>query len=178
MRRAALLVTAFAVAGFGCATDGGFQSPNNAPLLIESNYQAAGHLMASAKPTLDKSAPIIVATFVSIDDLNRSSRLGRLFSEQVSAKITQLGYTVIELKLRGTLFIKHSEGELLLSREVREISSSHNAQAVIVGTYAEGSTHIWINVKAVGAKSNVIVAAHDYALPLTANLRTLLSGRN
>ncbi len=138
------------------------------------NYHAADRLMASARPVLDRSAPIIVATFVSIDDLNRSSTLGRLISEQVSAKITQLGYTVIELKLRGTLFIKRSEGEMLLSREVREISASHNAQAVIVGTYAEAATHIWINMKAVGAENNEIVGAHDYALPLTPNLRSML----
>ncbi len=158
----------------GCATGSqlNFEDAKTSELVM-ANYDAADKLIQSSTQKLDKNAPIIVATIVDIDNLQRSSRLGRLISEQVGTRLTQLGYSVIELKLRGDIFVKRDQGELLLSREVNEISRAHKAQAVLVGSSAEASTHVYINVKIIGTEGNIVISAHNYALPLNANVKEL-----
>src|SRR3989338_905918 len=103
----------------GCAaqpTGGGYSTVADSQF-IKANYAAAESLVGTSLTTLDKTAPIIVATLVNIDNLEQSSTLGRTVSEQVGSKLANMGYMVKELKLRGTLFVKSSTGELLLSRE-------------------------------------------------------------
>lgn len=163
----------------GCTTGPTYEAAENSRF-IQANYTAVEDLLSSAKARLDKNLPIVVATLVNVDALTESSRFGRALSEQVSAKFTKLGYSVVELKLRENIFVKQAEGELLLSREVKDISRNHNAQAVVVGTYAEGRDYVYVNLKLVGIHDNVVMAAHDYVLPVDSNIKSLLkpSGRN
>ena len=69
------------------------------------------------------------------------------------------------------------QGELLLSREAREVSQAQNAQAVVVGTYAVSATVLYISLKLVSPVGNTVLAAHNYALPVDDNVRALLTGR-
>lgn len=156
----------------GCATaDQGLVRTN----LIEANYSAVDALLNGVP--LSGEQPLLVATLVNVDVLTESSRLGRLFSEQIAARLTKRGYPVKELKLRENLFMKQSEGELLLSREVGEVSRAHNARAVVVGTYAASGSMLYINLKLVHPSGNIVLSAHDYALPLDNNIRDLLGVR-
>jgi TolB-like protein len=131
---------------------------------IKANYAAADSLVKTSSGTLDKTAPIIVATLVNIDSLEQSSTLGRSVSEQVATRLANLGYTVKEVKLRGTLFVKSTTGELLLSRELKDISAYHKAQAVVVGTYSDARQYLYLNLKLVDAKNNIL-SGYDYAIP-------------
>jgi len=73
---------------------------------IKANYMAAESLAKTSLLPLDKSAPIVVATLVNIDNLEQSSTLGRTVSEQVASKLANMGYTVKEVKLRGYVVCK------------------------------------------------------------------------
>lgn len=143
---------------------------------IKANYSAAESLAKTSTSPLDKSASIIVATLVNIDILEQSSTLGRTVSEQVATKLANMGYTVIEAKLRGTLFVKSDAGELLLSRELKDISASHKAQAVVVGTYSYAHEYIYLNLKLVGV-NNTILSGYDYAIPVNPIVKSMLGGR-
>lgn len=160
------------------------QAQNNA--FSVANYNAVGELMKRypAAPAMATNAadggtgaPFIIATLVNIDQLEQSSTLGRLISEQVASRMSQLGYGVLELKVRNGVYMKRNEGELLLTREIKEVASIHNAQAVIVGTYAESSTMVYVNLKVVNPASNIILAAYDYALPLDKQVHSLIRKR-
>jgi len=154
--------------------------------LMEANHRAVQQLLASipAGRGISKEQPIIVATVVDVDNLG-GSRLGRLLAEQVATRMTNEGYSVAELKLRGKVFVKNGEGELMLSREVKELSAGQRAQAVLVGTYAEstggfyggGSGCLFVTLKLVGVMDNLVIAAHDYVLPMDSNVRSLLYAR-
>ncbi len=141
---------------------------------ILANYEATDRLLASLTQSLDTRIPLVVATLVSIDELTESSRLGRAVSEQIGARLTNNGYPVVELKLRGNIFVKQTEGELLLSRELKDIVRHHKAQAVVVGTYSVAKNFIYLNLKMVSMDGSVIIAAHDYVLPMDGNVRALL----
>ncbi len=142
--------------------------PINLPL-IEASYKAAEKLMKkSAQFYLDQDKPILVASFVNIDDVQHSSTLGRLISEQIKSRVAQLGYKVIEVKLRDSVFVQRQNGELLLSREILDITQIHDAHAVIVGTYGmiREAQQTYVNAQLIRARDNVILSAYDFTLPL------------
>jgi TolB-like protein len=144
---------------------------------IRANYAAAESLVNTAMGALDKSSPIIVATVVNIDNLEQSSTLGRSVSEQVASKLANMGYSVKEVKLRGTLFIKSSTGELLLSRELKDISALHKAQAVVVGTYSDAREYLYLNLKLVDANTNNIRSGYDYGIPVSSSMKSMIGVR-
>lgn len=176
MKKIVLLIALALLAG--CVTTPRKEPPIKPERYIEETYNAVDKLveqLAQSKRWPGKNDSLLVATVVNVDELESASRLGRSISEQVSARLTQKGYKVIEVKLRGTLFVKHSEGELLLSRELAQISKSYQAPAVVVGTYAPATNFVHINLKVVSADSQIVLAAADYGLPLDENTKTLLS---
>ncbi len=145
--------------------------------LIPANYKAAEALLTQLPPTLNKSQPLIIATVVNIDNLDQSSTLGRLTSEHVSARFTKAGFRMIELKYRNSIYVKRSQGELMLTREIRELAQSHDAQAVIVGTYGQSDDSVFVNLKVIQPATNIVLAVQDYVLPLDVSTRSLLRAR-
>lgn len=141
---------------------------------VPANYRAADVLIAQLDGKLSPSLPFIIATIVDIDELDRSSTLGRLVSEHISARFAQAGYRTVELKLRNKIYMASGQGELLLTREIRDIAVSHDAQAVVVGTYGESSNFVFINLKVIRPRDNIALAVHNYALPLDRDVRTLV----
>lgn len=150
-----------------------YESAARSPF-VAANYRAAEALMSQFGKG-SESGPLIVATVVNIDALDQSSTLGRLISEQLSARFTQGGLTMVEMKFRSKVYMKKSEGELLLTREITEVARSHQAQAVIVGTYGLSGESVFVNVKIVQPGSNYVLAVHDYVLPANSEIRSLMS---
>jgi TolB-like protein len=150
----------------------------NDDVVTAANYKAADYLIAKSPKDMLKTSPLLVASFVNVDNLNESSTFGRMISEQISSRFKQLGYTSIELKLRTTIFIKEGSGEFLLSRELSDISTKHNANAVVVGTYAIASDRVYLTVRVVNVADSTILASYDYNVPMTRDVfKMLLKGR-
>ena len=184
-RRSLWMLAASALALSGCAQyyygagaggSGSAGLPRTA--IIEANHQAADLLVQGglAERGLDGERTVLVATLVNVDRLYESSRLGRIFSEQIAGRLVQRGFRVAELKLRDSVALQR-EGELLLSRELQDVSRAHDAQAVVVGTYAASASILYISLKLVKPEGNTVVAAHNYAVPMDENVRALLAGR-
>lgn len=145
--------------------------------VVEASYSTADSLINGAGSTLSKKKPLIAATFVNIDDLEQTSSFGRIVSKQVASRFTQRGFAIIEMLFRHNVFIKQDSGEFLLSRELRNISSEHNAQAVIVGTYAIGRKTVYVNSLLIRAVDSIVLASHDYTLPIDMDMTFLLQSR-
>lgn len=173
-RRAVLAALGAALVLPGCARYyyGDQGSPTD---LVEANHRAADALLLAAP--IDAHQPLLVATLVSVDRLGESSRFGRLVSEQIAGRLTQRGLRVTELRLRENLAMQPGQGELLLSRELRDVGRAHEAQAVVVGTYAVSASQVFVSLRLVRPTGNEVVAAQDYALHMDGNVRALLMGR-
>ncbi|WP_119155196.1 FlgO family outer membrane protein [Caldimonas tepidiphila] len=141
---------------------------------VPANYRAAEALLAQLQGKVPTGHPLIVATVVNIDALERSSTFGRLVSEQVSARFAKAGHRMVEMKFSNNVYMKRDQGEMMLTRELRDIAATHDAQAVIVGTYGESSDFIFVNLKVIQPHTNVALAVHDYVLPVDGTTRTLL----
>jgi len=183
MRRTALatLLVAGTTALTGCA--GYYYGDNYGPTLgsivrgslVQSSHGAADRLLQDA--VLDPRQPFLVGTLVNVDRLDESSRFGRIVSEQIAGRMTQRGMRVVELKLRDSVVMHREQGEMLLSRELREVSQAHHAQAVLVGTYAVSARQVYVSLKLVLPEGNAMVAAHNYVVALDEDVRSLLVAR-
>lgn len=154
----------------GCAH---YQSGGKNPL-IRSSYDAADQLLNLTTPPLSTEAPLMVATFVNIDRLTEASTLGRVMSEQLASRLTQRGFAIVELKLRNNVYVREGKGEMMLSREVKDISTAHSVQAVVVGSYAVTPDKIFLNLKLVRPTDNRVISAHNIALDLDETTQSLL----
>ena len=143
--------------------------------VLLANYQAVDVLLLGSQ--LNPRRSVLVATLVNVDRLDESSRLGRIFSEQIAGRLVQRGVLVTELKLRDSVSLQPRQGEMLLSRELSEVSQQHDAQAVVVGTYAVSAQTLYVSLKLVSPVGNTVVAASDYTLPMDENVRSLLYER-
>ncbi len=159
----------------GCSSHIAYMEAKTSPF-IQANYQATDAMISSMSKDheLPADATMLVATLVELDTLNESSPLGRSISEQVQARLTQRGYSVIEAKLRGQMVMNKAQGELMLSRELQDLRKTHSAEAVVVGTYTLARNYVYVNLKMIGP-DNVALGAHNYALPLDRNIRALLN---
>jgi TolB-like protein len=157
-----------------CATSGPAFGPPQSSQLIAANYAAAESLAFGSQRPIPRDAPIIVATLVKLEDITSSSNLGRLVSEQLASRLTQLGYAVPDLKLRGSILVRADQGELLASRDVLQIALGYHAQAIVVGTYAVGADVVFVHVELIDAATGRAISAYDYFLPMISQVRVLL----
>ena len=183
MRAAALALSAALAATLlaGCAGAPPKEEANYATLssnqFVNANYKAADALLAQLNGKLAADKPLIMATIVNIDALDQTSTLGRLISEQVSTRMAQGSLKMLEMKLRTSVYLKRNQGELMLTREIGDVAQTHNAQAVVVGSYAETSDMVFINVKVVQPQTNFVLAGHDYVLAKEGIVRSMLLQR-
>lgn len=146
----------------------------SANAFVAANYRAADALALQLRGKIDGDKPLIMATVVNIDALEQTSMLGRLVSEQLSTRLAQGGMKMLEMKLRNSVYLKRGQGELMLTREIGDVAHTHNAQAVVVGSYAETRDTIFINVKVIQPSTNLVLAGHDYVLAKQATVRSML----
>lgn len=161
----------------GCATANRTVMRNT---LINRAGSAADELARTLeKPIVPGAGSIIAASLVNVDDMQASSSFGRIVSEQIASALASAPYNfpVTEVKLRQSVFLKQQAGEFLLSREIVNVSKKHEAQAVLVGTYAVGHKSVFVSVRMVDPQTNMIVSSSDFTVPLDNNIRTLLGYR-
>ncbi|WP_159437927.1 FlgO family outer membrane protein [Vreelandella massiliensis] len=144
-----------------------------APDLSELAHQAAERIVAG-NPDITRYSPMIAATFVDIDNLSESSTFGRISSEIMASALASQGMQVREVKMRDSMFIEESVGELILSRQVQRLSAQHDARSILMGTYAQGQEFIYVSARVVRTGDAMVLGTADFRLPLNNNTRSLL----
>jgi TolB-like protein len=142
--------------------------------IVANSYQATERLLRGLQQPLDPNKPILVATLVNVADMRQSSDLGRIVSEQVSSRLTQLGYQTKELKFRGSFLVSEGSGEFVLSRALRDISQKQDAQAVVAGVYAVARDGVYLSLRIIRADDSAAIASYDYRLPIGPDTAALL----
>lgn len=167
-------------ASFDAASSGkpGFEpatSASTASSPLFASYSAADTLLRNLGHFPDLKKPILVATLVDINDLETSSAFGRMSSEQIGTRLANNGLPVAEIKLRESILVQEGKGELMLSRNAREIARARGAQALVVGTYATGRDAVYVNVRLVSSVDGRLLSSTDYVVPMTRDVAALLN---
>lgn len=148
--------------------------PRNSDIVANS-YQAAERLVGASHQPIARDKTVLVASLVNVSNLERSSDFGRIVSEQISSRLTQMGYQMREMKFRSSFLVKSGTGELILSRKLKEISQEHDAQAVITGVYAVAKKSVYVTLRLIRAADGRVISAYDYVLPMDADMASLLA---
>ncbi|MFE1570289.1 FlgO family outer membrane protein [Comamonas sp. 4034] len=177
MRLTSIAALASAAVLAGC-TSWGVPAQPVSTVRTEPTYQAAdaNNFLASSQDAINKltatvvpqavgTGPVLVATVVNVNNTSASAPLGRTLSEIYANQMAARGFHVKEVKLRTDLYVREGTGELMLSREMRDIARSQNASMVVVGTYSPAANFTYVSLKLVRTEDSRILAGYDYALP-------------
>lgn len=135
--------------------------------LIDFSYAIADQLVERAVPPLvpfHPDMPVLVTTPVDNNDLNRTTRFGRVLQEHIASRFAQRGYTVREVKMADSLSIEPGSGETILSRNLSHIDEGQPAQAILVGTVSQTNRTLYISMRLINPVNNNILATDDYRL--------------
>jgi TolB-like protein len=143
--------------------------------IVSNSYQAAERLISTSHQPISRDKPVLVASLVSVSNLDRSSNFGRIVSEQISSRLTQLGYQMREMRFRSSFLVQSGTGELVLSRRLKDISRQQDAQAVITGVYAVARTSVYVTLRLIRAVDGQVISAYDYVLPIGPDTASLLA---
>ncbi len=161
----------------GCATP--TIAPERQSTMIDAAYSAVDALIAgqnmSPMASPNGGVRVLVATVADLNKLNQSTAFGRLLAEQMSSRLAQTGIPVGELKLTGKLYVSQSQGELVLSRELKEISGSQKADLVLVGTYVDAGPSVFVSLKLVRASDNTVSNAYNFAMKKSTFVAALMA---
>ncbi len=117
---------------------------------------------------LDKkylASPVIVASFLNLDDFSETSNLGRILSESLIHQLHIKKWKVLDARLAQNLIINES-GEFALSRDIKNIKNNYNVSGIVSGTYSVLDTGILINLKVIDIKSGLVTSSAQTIIPL------------
>ncbi|MEO5367342.1 MAG: FlgO family outer membrane protein [Magnetococcus sp. WYHC-3] len=157
--------------------------PEPEPVVIEIDIISMSHSIADAliaelrknHPNFHPHKPILVTSFVDLAELDTSSELGLLMSDQISTRLTQQGYSVVEAKLRQDLAVRQNEGEFIMSREIERLSQEYQAYAVVVGNYTRGNGILYMNSRIIQLKNKQVLASVSAKAPIGDEARRMLT---
>ena len=133
--------------------------------LSAENFMAADVIAEQMSGKVSRNSPVLIASMVQLNDLRHSSMLGRLVMQQISSRISQFGYKVIESRLKKEYSIIPKEGEFILSRDVSELmKKEYNAQVVLVGSYVPTPYRVYVSIRLLRVADGAVMAAHEYTL--------------
>lgn len=113
-----------------------------------------------------KCCPIVITTFVSLDNIEKTSHLGRLIKENLQHEFLIRKWKVLDIRLSRNLYI-NQHGEFILSRNINELKLNNGVkiESVLVGTYSKLGDSIIINSKLIRVSDNTIVSSGQIILP-------------
>ena len=141
---------------------------------MAANFLSADRLLFSSRQYLVDGQPILVSTFVNIDNLEQSSSFGRVISEQISSRLSVKNVQILEPKLRNHTYMKPDVGELMLTRRISDVPQFNEVQAILVGTYYVGTKDVIVNLKLVKPETNIVIGSDNFVIPLSDYIGDLL----
>ncbi|MFM1873063.1 MAG: hypothetical protein RL398_2485 [Planctomycetota bacterium] len=173
--RTSLLAWCLALAGVtsGCTAYHESAAMQEHQVARDVCYEAVDRLLTQHEDRADIGRTM-VATLVDINEVKRTSMLGRQLSDYIASRLTQRDIDVIHTTLRQDHMIIREEGQFLLSREVRNLARDHNARTVLVGTYGMVAERVLLSIKLVSTVDDSILAAVDFSLKREGDVEDML----
>ncbi|SBV91595.1 conserved exported hypothetical protein [uncultured delta proteobacterium] len=153
--------------------------PPGGSYMLTANTYAGDALHKMLLLRMSSGGGILTTTFVDMHDFEQTSAFGRVTSQQVGSRLGQYGFRVIEARLAATLTMVPRSGEFMLTRETaRLLADTYDAHSVLIGSYSDEGSNIFVSARVVRLADNVIMGAYEYYLPRDGDVARLLAGGN
>ena len=123
---------------------------------------------------LEDTQRVLVATAVDVNNVKRTSMFGRVVTECLSSRTTQLDVDVITPTVREDRLVVQKGGQFLLSRDSSDLAEDYNARTALVSTYACLEQSVIVSIKLVSTVENSTLAAVDFVLEATPGVKEML----
>jgi len=136
-----------------------FYPMDEASLFNAQIHDIAIQLMENMQGVGAEEGVIGVATFVDLNNLYRTSPLGRYLSEQLMGELQRAGFPVVEIRKTDSMLVKEHYGEYSLSREIEEIAKQRSARLILLGTYLVRGDYVFINARLVSSVDSMVASS-------------------
>ncbi|RUO29646.1 FlgO family outer membrane protein [Aliidiomarina soli] len=168
-RYLAVVATAFLISS--CASSTPVASHNDRSLQTHTEELAASLFSTHSRRSV---APrrIAVGSLVPVQDLRQQGDgQDRVMVQQIQegliGAVTQRGAQVIEYRTSQQLRLEDNQ-ELMLSRELQELSTRQHLDYFLTGTYSEVSGGLLVNIRLVALADNSVHSAATHFFPWSA----------
>lgn len=111
---------------------------------------------------------LVVTTPADLSALGQSTALARAMAEEVASAMTAKGYYVQEIRKTCEVVFNKSQGEFMLSRDVRELATKQfKGTLVLAGTYVAAPKGVRFNLEVIDAKNNDVLAKTSAVVPMS-----------
>lgn len=162
----------------GCANHAGaLHNAPPAPTLEESLGDAADGMLTTF-PALGENGPVVVAaSLIDLEAPETSSTFGRLAAEATLAALAEGGVATREVLLEGAGVLRYVDGLSSPRQRVLQRPTLSDADALLLGTYAQGEQRLYVTLRVVAVADASILASARLSLVLDDDLRRLLRQR-
>ncbi len=108
--------------------------------------------------------PIVITTFVNLDNLKETSRLGRMLSENLMHEMHVRRWSIIDFRLVSHLLITES-GEFSLARDLKKIKETHRVGGLVTGTYLITNNTVFVNARFMDTDTGMVLSTGQVAIP-------------
>lgn len=129
--------------------------------LKEKNYAVADYMAVPMREHIDRDDLIVIHPLTEADNGKITSPLGMMIPEEVGLRLMQLGFRVALHQVASDM-----NSEIYLAPK-------DEADFIFTGHYMRGKTKVDIVLRVKDVKTQEVVAAFEYALPLTREIQGL-----
>ncbi len=146
------------------------------PDFLAVGTKLADQLADSRRPPRPSSGErLVVASLVSLDDLEKTSSFGRAISEAVSAALFRRGFEVLEIRKTPDIYLEKRLGTLVLSRNAAVLARQQQLRSVVAGTYSLTPTSVIVQVKMLATDSADVLAVAGLEIVRNTGVNHLLA---
>jgi TolB-like protein len=139
-------------------------------------YRAVDQALNGTPEILTSHATVVVGSIEDIRDVNSSTPFGNIVSEMIRTRLVERGIHVQDIRVRSNVLLKRPQGEMLLSRDPKNLLPPPGVTDYVTGTYAVGSGKVYVSLKIVGAVQGQVEAASDFVANRSSDVDQLLDG--
>jgi len=142
---------------------------------LSNQIEKLAKILYKQLPKDSAKGPIIVTTFVDLNNFYRTCPLGRLLTEELIGDLQRLGLNIIEMRRSNAIFVKQRFGEFALSRDVNQLAKKWRVRYILVGTYFEKGGFLIINARLVSKKGDEIISSASTIINVNRYIASLLT---
>jgi len=114
-----------------------------------------------------KKYPVVITTFVNLDNLTKTGQLGRLIAESLQHELQVRKWKVIDIRVTKNIYVNEN-GEFILSRNINKLKNTKgfNVGGILTGTYSFVRDSVIVNAKIIDLSNGLIVSSGQIILPI------------
>lgn len=110
------------------------------------------------------NASYLIGSFVDLNDMGKSSPMGRLISENLMHELQVRSWKIFEPRLMQNFLINEG-GEFVLSRDVKQLKAKFGVSGVVAGTYVVSGDHTVVNARVVNIETGMVISSGQIQIP-------------